>query len=133
MPVSTIIRFRRGLAAAWTATNPILVEGEVGYETDTFKIKIGNGTTAWNALPYNLGFSGWSGYSGTSGWSGKSGISGWSGQGTSGWSGKSGISGWSGIVGPGATGGSGSAGSGCQYVTLTMAGVTYKLLHDGTV
>ena len=31
------------------------------------------------------------------------------------------------------TGGSGSAGSGSQYVELSIAGTTYKLLHDGTV
>lgn len=31
------------------------------------------------------------------------------------------------------TGGSGSAGSGKQYVALTVGGVTYKVLHDGTV
>ena len=32
----------------------------------------------------------------------------------------------------GTTGGSGSAGIGNQHVELTIAGVTYKLLHDGT-
>ena len=34
-------------------------------------------------------------------------------------------------VGPGNTGGTGSAGAGKQHVELTIAGVTYKLLHDG--
>ena len=36
-------------------------------------------------------------------------------------------------VGPGTTGGTGSAGAGNQHVELTIDGVTYKLLHDGTV
>lgn len=43
---------RRGTAAEWTAANPILQAGELGYETDTEKFKIGNGTTAWNDLDY---------------------------------------------------------------------------------
>lgn len=47
------IQFRRGTAAEWTAANRVLLEGEVGYETDTQKFKIGDGSTAWNALgPY---------------------------------------------------------------------------------
>ena len=43
---------RRGTAAQWTAANPILAAGEIGFETDTNKFKIGNGATAWNALDY---------------------------------------------------------------------------------
>lgn len=46
------LQFRRGTAAEWTAANPILANGEPGYETDTVKIKIGDGATAWNSLPY---------------------------------------------------------------------------------
>lgn len=46
------IRLRRGTAAQWTSANPILAAGEAGYETDTAKIKYGNGTDAWNVLPY---------------------------------------------------------------------------------
>ena len=37
------------------------------------------------------------------------------------------------ISSSGTTGGTGSAGAGNQYVELTIDGVTYKLLHDGTV
>lgn len=43
---------RRGLAATWTAQNPVLLQGEFGLELDTSKLKIGDGATAWNALPY---------------------------------------------------------------------------------
>lgn len=46
------IQLRRGDAADWTSTNPILAEGEVGVEIDTSKLKIGNGTNNWNTLPY---------------------------------------------------------------------------------
>lgn len=43
---------RRDTAANWQTENPVLDAGEWGYETDSKKIKIGDGTTAWNALPY---------------------------------------------------------------------------------
>lgn len=46
------IQTRRGTAAEWTAANPVLAAGEQGYETDTGKVKVGDGTTAWTALPY---------------------------------------------------------------------------------
>jgi hypothetical protein len=51
--MNVIIQFRRGTAAEWTAANPTLALGEVGYETDTGKIKVGNGSTAWNGLSYS--------------------------------------------------------------------------------
>jgi hypothetical protein len=43
---------KRGTASRWTSTNPILLAGEIGVETDTNKIKIGDGTTYWNSLGY---------------------------------------------------------------------------------
>jgi hypothetical protein len=46
------IQLRRDTAAHWTAANPVLLAGEAGYETDTGSFKIGNGSSAWNALPY---------------------------------------------------------------------------------
>lgn len=39
-------------AAALTAANPLLLDGEIVYESDTGKYKIGDGTTSWNSLPY---------------------------------------------------------------------------------
>lgn len=48
----TRIQIRRDTAAAWTAANPTLAVGEIGYETDFGGMKIGNGTTAWTSLPY---------------------------------------------------------------------------------
>lgn len=48
------IQFRRGLAASWASVNPVLAQGEPGYETDTNKTKVGDGVTAWNALSYSV-------------------------------------------------------------------------------
>lgn len=45
---------RRDTAAGWTVANPILREGEEGYETDTGRRKVGNGTSAWNELSYTV-------------------------------------------------------------------------------
>ena len=52
MPAETVIRVRQGTAAQWTSMNPALAAGEQGYETDTGRTKIGNGTLAWNSLGY---------------------------------------------------------------------------------
>jgi|694.fasta_scaffold24121_7 hypothetical protein len=52
MPVSTKFQVRRDTAATWTSTNPTLASGEIGFETDTLKFKIGNGSTAWTSLGY---------------------------------------------------------------------------------
>jgi len=48
------IQQRRGLSTEWTASNPILADGEIGIETDTDKYKIGDGTSTWSTLPYNV-------------------------------------------------------------------------------
>jgi hypothetical protein len=52
MAVVTAIQIRRGTAAQWTSANPTLSAGEQGFETDTGKVKIGDGSTAWNSLAY---------------------------------------------------------------------------------
>lgn len=46
------IQMRRGTAAEWTSSNPVLATGEFGYETDTGKLKVGNGTSAWSVIAY---------------------------------------------------------------------------------
>lgn len=46
------IQFRRDTAARWTSINPILMEGEIGLETDTGKAKIGDGESHWCNLKY---------------------------------------------------------------------------------
>lgn len=49
-----VIRLRRGSALEWTEENPILLEGEVGYETDARTFKVGDGITDWVNLPYAI-------------------------------------------------------------------------------
>lgn len=39
-------------ASRWSALNPVLKNGEIGVESDTKLVKIGNGTTGWNSLSY---------------------------------------------------------------------------------
>ena len=46
------IQWRRDTSANWTSNNPIMPQGEPGFETDTSKYKIGNGSSAWNSLTY---------------------------------------------------------------------------------
>ena len=46
------IKLRRDTAANWTSVNPVLAAGEPGFETDTGRFKIGDGTTAWNSRLY---------------------------------------------------------------------------------
>lgn len=48
----TQIQLKRGTAASMAALNLTLAAGEPGLETDTRKVKIGDGTTAWNSLRY---------------------------------------------------------------------------------
>lgn len=50
MPVQ--IQIRRGSASAWSATNPILADGELALESDTRLYKVGDGINQWNLLPY---------------------------------------------------------------------------------
>lgn len=52
MSTSAVLRHRRDTAANWTSTNPVLYDGQLGFETDTRKSKLGDGTTAWNSLSY---------------------------------------------------------------------------------
>ena len=48
----TRIRTLYATAAVLAAQNPVLLQGEPAYESDTGKEKIGNGVTAYNSLPY---------------------------------------------------------------------------------
>lgn len=51
---NALIEVRSDTAATWTSANSILSAGEIGFETDTRKFKIGNGSTAWNSLAYSF-------------------------------------------------------------------------------
>ena len=63
MPVDTKIQIRRGYSdgfagsipagqSKWSGVNPVLAQGEMGYEIDSNRVKIGDGLTAWNSLSY---------------------------------------------------------------------------------
>ncbi len=56
--IKTTFQFKRGTAQRWKELNPILQEGEPGYELDTQKLKIGNGYSSWRDLPYLQGSGG---------------------------------------------------------------------------
>jgi hypothetical protein len=55
MPAQTVIKLRRDTAANWTSVDPILAAGEAGFESDSNKLKIGDGTSTWSQLSYASG------------------------------------------------------------------------------
>jgi hypothetical protein len=46
------LQLKRGTAARWSELNLVLAAGEPGFVTDENRLKIGDGITAWNDLPY---------------------------------------------------------------------------------
>jgi hypothetical protein len=50
--MATRMQQRRGTASQWTSANPVLNAGEMGWESDTNKFKIGDGTNHWADLDY---------------------------------------------------------------------------------
>lgn len=53
MTAGATIKLRRDTGAAWEAANPVLAEGEPGLDLTEGLVKYGNGTSAWNNLPYS--------------------------------------------------------------------------------
>lgn len=53
MPRKNNIQIRKGTSPEWNSANSVLASGEPGFETDTLRLKIGNGTTAWSGLNYS--------------------------------------------------------------------------------
>jgi hypothetical protein len=49
---------RRGTAAEWTSSNPVLAPGEIGFETDNNQFKIGDGVNQWDDLAYFINVDG---------------------------------------------------------------------------
>ena len=50
--MADIIQIRRDTALNWASVNPVLAQGEMGLETDTELMKLGDGVTAYNSLNY---------------------------------------------------------------------------------
>lgn len=53
---TTTIKLKRDTAANWASENTVLAQGEPGFESDTGKYKVGDGSTAWNSLDYMVPF-----------------------------------------------------------------------------
>ena len=119
-------QLRRDTAANWSFYNPVLLNGELGIETDTYQFKIGDGTTSWNSIILYNGLygaygptgptgSGGGGNTGPTGPMGGTGPQGPPGPVATGPTGPTGATGGTGLAGPtgpqGATGSQGSTGS----------------------
>lgn len=52
--ILTKFKLRHDIASNWTTKNPVLLEGEIGFETDTLNFKVGNGSSNWNSLKYYI-------------------------------------------------------------------------------
>lgn len=50
--VKVIMKQRSDTSVNWSASNPVLLAGEIGYDETVDMIKIGDGTKAWNDLDY---------------------------------------------------------------------------------
>lgn len=50
--MADIIKLKRGKSTTWKTKNLLLLDGEPGFEIDTLRLKIGDGKTKWNDLPY---------------------------------------------------------------------------------
>lgn len=48
----TRMQQRRGTASQWATDNPVLGAGEIGFEVDNSRFKIGDGTSTWSQLDY---------------------------------------------------------------------------------
>lgn len=53
--MSITMQQKRGSALDWSNSTLILLAGEIGFETDTNKMKVGNGIDVWNDLDYVVG------------------------------------------------------------------------------
>ena len=78
------IILRRDGSSNWESQNPVLLLGEPGYETDTGKFKIGDGSSMWSDLNYYIGATGGTGSTGATGGTGSTGVTGPTGAGGTG-------------------------------------------------
>lgn len=50
--MATRIQVRRGTTSEWNSANPVLEEGEIGYNSTLGQIKVGDGDSTWSQLYY---------------------------------------------------------------------------------
>jgi len=131
------LQIRRDTLANWVSTNPVLANGEMGINLNTYQYKLGDGTKTWNQLPY-AGIAGPTGSPGST-LSSATGATGVTGPiGPTGMTGPTGISstgvtgsvrlGFTGFTGPTGTQATGSTG---QAGTLGPTGYTGTLGTTG--
>jgi hypothetical protein len=53
--VTTQIQIRRDTAANWESVDPVLADGEIGYDTTSSQFKVGNGVDGWSSLIFSSG------------------------------------------------------------------------------
>ena len=50
--VTARVTLRKGTTTQWKLTNPVLLDGELAWESDATRLKVGNGISTWNELDY---------------------------------------------------------------------------------
>lgn len=50
--MATQIKLRRDTSSNWASSNPVLAQGEPGYDLTSKRLKIGDGSTSWNSLSW---------------------------------------------------------------------------------
>jgi len=130
------VQIRRDTTLNWNTNDPILLDGEFGYETDTGRYKIGNGIDVWSDLIYSLvgitGPTGGTGATGATGLTGSTGITGPTGsQGIQGPTGDTGPTGPTGSQGPigntGQNGITGATGADTSILSINAQSTNYIL------
>ena len=51
------VLIRRDTSANWASANPVLADGEIGYDTTLDRIKVGDGASNWSTLPFTTNVS----------------------------------------------------------------------------
>jgi hypothetical protein len=120
------ITLRRDTSANWITNNPVLLLGEPGYETNTARMKIGDGESNWNVLDYTqaigpTGATGATGLTGPTGPTGSTGPTGFTGS-----TGETGPTGTTGETGP--TGSQGPIGNTGQNGITGPSGLDTSIL-----
>lgn len=110
------IILRRDSSTNWESNDPVLLSGEPGYETNTGRLKIGDGSSSWSSLDYYHGTTGPTGGTGPQGSTGPTGNTG-----SQGVTGPTGNTGSQGVTGPT---GAGSTGPNTFYGNQTISGGT---------
>ena len=50
MPRRDLVQYRRGTSQEWADVDPILMDGEIGYDKTWNQVRVGDGVRPWSAL-----------------------------------------------------------------------------------